>query len=59
MNLAFEHIFNLQGTCSWEDRWCWPGKCINNLASTCNCTDGFKEVKNSLTARCQRKSASG
>jgi hypothetical protein len=59
MNLAFENKFNLQGTCSWEDRWCWPGKCINNLASTCNCTDGFKTVKNSLTARCQRKSVSG
>jgi len=31
-------------TCSWVDRWCWPGSCPDDFTSSCSCMQGFRTV---------------
>ncbi|XP_076115453.1 uncharacterized protein LOC143083107 isoform X2 [Mytilus galloprovincialis] len=45
--------YNCRDKCSTRNRWCWPGSCGNEIASNCNCINGFKTVKSELTANCQ------
>ncbi|XP_076115455.1 uncharacterized protein LOC143083108 [Mytilus galloprovincialis] len=45
--------YNCRDKCSTRNRWCWPGSCGNEIASNCNCMNGFKTVKSELTANCQ------
>ncbi|XP_021374355.1 uncharacterized protein LOC110463804 [Mizuhopecten yessoensis] len=42
-------------TCSWEDRWCWPGSCgSDNYARDCRCdSESFTTVFDDSQARCQ------
>ncbi|XP_069134360.1 uncharacterized protein [Argopecten irradians] len=44
-----------KGTCSWEDRWCWPGNCGNsNYAKDCQCeSPSFTTVVDDNQSRCQ------
>ncbi|XP_069134181.1 uncharacterized protein [Argopecten irradians] len=47
-------------TCSWEDRWCWPGTCgspdTHNYARNCACDSiNFRRVYDSTQARCELK----
>ncbi|XP_063399121.1 uncharacterized protein LOC134683736 [Mytilus trossulus] len=45
--------YTCKDKCSTRQRWCWPGRCGNEVASNCNCVNGFKTVKNELIANCQ------
>ncbi|XP_069134358.1 uncharacterized protein [Argopecten irradians] len=44
-----------QWTCSWEDRWCWPGNCGNsNYAKDCQCeSPSFTTVVDDNQSVCQ------
>ncbi|VDI49547.1 Hypothetical predicted protein, partial [Mytilus galloprovincialis] len=44
-----------QRKCSWDNRWCWPGTCDDDLASGCTCRNGFRTDKDLTSARCQPK----
>ncbi|XP_069134844.1 uncharacterized protein [Argopecten irradians] len=45
-------------TCSWEDRWCWPGTCgspdTHNYARNCTCdSTDFRRVYSATQAKCE------
>lgn len=44
---------NILGTCSWESRWCWPGKCSSGLAKDCTCAQGFRSNIDGTEAVCE------
>ena len=45
----------LSEMCSWNDDYCWPGTCTDDLTKNCNCATGFNKVTTSGKTLCQRK----
>ncbi|XP_060552014.1 uncharacterized protein LOC132713433 isoform X3 [Ruditapes philippinarum] len=39
--------------CSFDDNPCWPGRCSNELTTSCSCAPGFVLAKNSSQTMCQ------
>jgi hypothetical protein len=47
--------FNRTGLCSWNNHYCWPGKCGEGLTRECTCAQDFKIVQKSGETSCQPK----
>ncbi|XP_053380183.1 uncharacterized protein LOC123553221 [Mercenaria mercenaria] len=39
--------------CAWNNHFCWPGRCIDQLTTTCTCAAGFRKVATSGETSCQ------
>ncbi|XP_060577192.1 uncharacterized protein LOC132734467 isoform X2 [Ruditapes philippinarum] len=38
--------------CAWNNHYCWPGSCSNDLTSGCICAPGFKRIQTSSETTC-------
>jgi hypothetical protein len=45
-------FFWFQGMCAWNNHYCWPGSCSNDLTSGCICAPGFKRIQTSTETTC-------
>ncbi|XP_060562746.1 uncharacterized protein LOC132722293, partial [Ruditapes philippinarum] len=41
--------------CSWNNHYCWPGKCGEDLTRGCTCAQDFKIIQQSGETSCQPK----
>ena len=44
----------ITGMCSYEEDYCWPGTCQDQLAKNCDCAQGFVVSRSDSHAKCQR-----
>ena len=49
---AFKLPFS--GMCAWDNHYCWPGRCNDELLRNCMCQQGFDLISNSTETSCQR-----
>ena len=39
--------------CAWNNHYCWPGRCGDELTRECTCAKGFKLIQKSAETSCQ------
>ena len=44
----------ITGMCSYEEDYCWPGTCQDQLSKNCDCAQGFVVSRSDNHAKCQR-----
>ena len=40
--------------CAWNNHYCWPGSCSDELVRNCVCSHGFSAIHTSAETSCQR-----
>lgn len=39
--------------CAWDNQYCWPGHCANDLTTGCSCSKDFRKIQTSTETSCQ------
>ena len=39
--------------CAWDNHYCWPGTCSDDLVKNCQCSAGFVKIASAYETTCQ------